>query len=161
MLTSLSIFYLIINQTSTVRRTFLFQRNKTSEVTSTNRNKVASTEKNQYLVCLANIKNNTFVVARVFPICFIWFLFCFTLFFPKTTFWRVYKDFWTKINSNTIVSYWVISALPGAYYMQRLAKLIWCPLPSLLDCIIWQTPILGDKENDMKKKTAFHIYWSL
>ncbi|WP_446890028.1 hypothetical protein [Bacillus paranthracis] len=31
---------MIINQTSTVRRTFLFQWNKTSEVTSTNRNKV-------------------------------------------------------------------------------------------------------------------------
>ena len=109
---------------------------------------------------LANIKNNTFVVACVFPICFIWFSFCFTLFFPMTTFWRMCKDFWTKINSNTIASNWVIFALPGAYCMQRLAKLIWCPLPSLLDCIIWPTLILGDKENDMKKKMAFHVYWN-
>ena len=102
----------------------------------------------QYLCCCSCFSN------------LFWFLFCFTLFFPMSTFWRACKDFWTKINSNTRASYWVFFALPGAYYMQRLAKLIWCPSPSLLDCIIWQTLIPGDKENYMKKKTAFHVYWS-
>lgn len=39
-------------------------------------------------------------------------------------------------------------------------QLISCPLPSLPDCIIWQSLILGEEENWVKNRILYHVYLS-
>lgn len=66
------------------------------------------------------------------------------------TFWLAFKDLWTKMQNLTVIP---PSFLLGNPYipwsLQKLAKLIWCPLSSLPGGIYWQPLVLSEEGNSV------------